>query len=242
MENKYCIFLYSHFDYSDVWGLTFGQIKKYINLNEVTLYFCVNQIGDYKLDERIKVIYYDDSLCYSDRVLYNIKDLSYEYVLFLHEDWVITNTYNNNHIIELVNFMKQNDILHVRSYKSYGDGTENNIQPTNNLNLRRIPRDAGYFISLQPGLWTIQTLISLFSFKSQRPNLLEIVSNSNNIFKNHLTDKFLYENIRPAEDSVLFPHIHSIAYGKWAISNDSYKKFDLLFKEYNINPNIRGTL
>ncbi len=59
---------------------------------------------------------------------------------------------------------------------------------------------------------------------------------------NKLTDKFFYENVRLSEDSILFPHIHSITYGKWVISNDSYNKFALLFKEYNINTDIRGVI
>jgi len=241
MDGTYCIFLYSHFEYSDIWDLAFGQIKKYINLDEVCLYFCVNKIDNYKLDDRIKVIYYDDNLCYTERVLHGIKDLPYKHVLFLHEDWVITSKYNNKHIVKLVNFMKINNILHIRSYKNYGNGTESIIKFEDNFNLKIIPRDAEYFISLQPGLWNLQTLISLFSYKSYRPNLLEIAINNDNIFKNNFIDKFLYEDIRPAEDSILFPHIHTVTYGRWVISNDSYKKFDTLFKEYNINPNIRGT-
>jgi hypothetical protein len=244
IENKYCIFLYSHSDYSDVWDLTFGQIKKHINLDEVSIYLCVDKLNNYNLDNRIKVLFYDDKLCYTERVLSNIKNLQYDYILFLHEDWVITNTYNNNYVLELIKFMRKNNILHIRSYKAYG-GHKNdpiNIRDTNNLNLEKIPNDAGYLISLQPGLWCYQTFVSLYSFNAHRPNLLEIITNEDCSFKNKLTDKFFYENVRLSEDSILFPHIHSITNGKWVISNDSYNKFELLFKEYNINTDIRGVM
>ena len=117
-----------------------------------------------------------------------------------------------------------------------------NTTDTNNLNLEKIPNDAGYLISLQPGLWCYQTFVSLYSFNAHRPNLLEIITNEDCSFKNKLTDKFFYENVRLSEDSILFPHIHSITYGKWVISNDSYNKFELLFKEYNINTDIRGVI
>ena len=110
------------------------------------------------------------------------------------------------------------------------------------MNLDKIPNNASYFISLQPGLWCLQTLVSLYSFIAHRPNLLEVISNEDNLFRSKITDNFFYENVRLSEDSMLFPHIHSIAYGKWAISNDSYKKFESLFKEYNINTEIRGIL
>jgi hypothetical protein len=244
IENKYCIFLYSHSDYSDVWDLTFGQIKKHINLDEVCLYLCVDKLNNYKLDHRIKVLFYDDKFSYTERVLSNVTNLQYDYILFLHEDWVITNTYNNNYILELINFIKKNNILHIRSYRAFG-GNKNdtmNTTYTNNLNLEKIPNDAGYLISLQPGLWCRQTFVSLYSFNAQRPNLLEFISNEDSFFRSKITDKFFYENVRLSEDSMLFPHIHSIAYGKWAISNDSYNKFEVLFKEYNINTEIRGTL
>ena len=77
MSNNYCIFLYSHSEYSDVWDLTFGQIYKYINLDEVSIIFCVDKLNDYKIDDRIKVVYYDNNLIYSDRILTNIIDLNY---------------------------------------------------------------------------------------------------------------------------------------------------------------------
>jgi hypothetical protein len=98
-----------------------------------------------------------------------------------------------------------------------------------------------------PSLFNIYTavpniFIDLYSITANRPNLLEIASNSNNIFKNKCYNHFFCENIKLSEDSLLFPHIHSIAYGKWAINIDSYNKFDLLFKEYNINTEIRGTI
>ena len=40
-HHKICILLYSHSDYSDVWDVCFGQIYKYINLDDIEKYFCI---------------------------------------------------------------------------------------------------------------------------------------------------------------------------------------------------------
>jgi hypothetical protein len=242
MKN-YCIFLYSHSDYSDVWPLTFGQIHKHVNLDEVDMYFCVDKLNDYKVDEKINVVCYDNSLCYTERVLSNIRNLNYEYVLFLHEDWVITNTYNNKYVLDVLTFMKTNNILHIRSYINYGRINHHvYLNDDQNINLVNIPNDAEYFISLQPGLWKLEVLIELYSFNSNKPNLLEILSNSNNFFRNKCYNKFFCENIKLSEDSKMYPHIHTVAYGKWELLNDSYKQLDSLFKEYNIDKTNRGVL
>ena len=33
----------------------------------------------------------------------------------------------------------------------------------------------------------------------------------------------------------MFPHIHTITYGRWAMCNDNYNVLDSLLLEYNIN-------
>tara|TARA_B110000114_G_scaffold181799_1_gene219924 strand:- start:1627 stop:2439 length:813 start_codon:yes stop_codon:yes gene_type:complete len=239
MSNNYCIFLYSHSDYSDVWDLTFGQIYKYINLDDVTIIFCIDQLNNYKIDDRIKVVYYDNNLIYSDRILTNIIDLNYEYILFLHEDWVVINNFSNEYTLKLIEFMNKNDILHIRSYKNYGKST---ITPNifhNDVNICNIPSDSGNFISLQPGLWEKNVFIELYSFKANKPNILE--TNSNNHFKSKYKDRCYYETDSViAEDSKMFPHIHTIGYGRWAMCNDTYNNLELLLIQYNIDKNTRG--
>jgi len=239
----YCIFLYSHDDYSDIWPLTFGQLYKYIDLNKVDIYFCVNKLNNYKIDDRIKIMYYDDKQIYTDRILFNIVKINYDYILFLHEDWVITNTYNNDYILNLINFMDNNKIMHIRSYKNYGSSNSKpEIFLTNNeknINICNIPNNSSNFISLQPGLWNINILIELYKIKSNKPNILE--NNSNKFFRLKYNNKFFYEfKSTIAQDSIMFPHIHTVAYGKWAMNNDSYNVLDSLFKLYNIDKNKRG--
>ena len=237
--SKYCIFLYSHSDYSDIWNLTFGQIYKHIDLDEVSIIFCVNKLNNYNIDNRIKVVYYDDSQIYSDRILNNIMNLNYEYILFLHEDWVIINDFSNMYILDIMNFMKKNNILHIRSYKNYG---KSNINPdifNIKLNISNIPVPTTHFISIQPGLWEKKMLIELYSNKSDKPNILEEKTN-NNIFINKYKNCFYFETINIAENSKMFPHIHTIAYGRWALCNDYYNKLETLLLYYNINIKIRG--
>ena len=79
----------------------------------------------------------------------------------------------------------------------------------------------------------------LYSFKTKSPNILENVSN--NIFRNKYKNRFFYEtNSIIAEDSKIFPHIHTIGYARWAMCNDNYNKLDSLLLNYGIDKNIRG--
>lgn len=191
MSNNYCIFLYSHSDYSDVWDLTFGQIYKYINLDDVSIVFCVDKLNNYKIDDRINVVYYHDSQIYTDRILTNIKKLNYDYILFLHEDWVIIDNFSNEYILKQIEFMNKNDILHIRSYKNYG---HSNIKSTifhKEVNICNIPSDSGNFISLQPGLWEKNVFIELYSMNANKPNILE----SNNQFRNNTKIDFIMKQI-----------------------------------------------
>lgn len=237
--NRFCIFLYSHSDYSDVWDLTFGQIYKYINLDEVSIIFCVDKLNDYKIDDRIKVLYFDNNQIYTDRILTNIININYDYILFLHEDWVITDHFSNEYSVKLINFMQKNDILHVRSYKNYG---ASNTKPSifhKDVNICNIPDDAGNFISLQPGMWEKNVFKELYSINSNKPNVLE--SKTNAIFRNKYKNRFYYEtNSTIAEDSKMFPHIHTIGYERWALCNDKYGILESLLTQYNINKNLRG--
>ena len=239
MSNNYCIFLYSHSEYSDVWDLTFGQIYKYINLDDVSIIFCIDKLNNYKIDDRIKVVYYNNNLIYSDRILTNIIDLNYEYILFLHEDWVITDNFSNEYSVKLINFMNKNDILHIRSYKNYG---HSNINPNifhKEVNICNIPSDSGNFISLQPGLWEKNVFTELYSINTNKPNILESKSNSH--FRSKYKDRFYYEtNSLIAQDSTMFPHIHTIGYGRWAMCNDKYNVMESILIEYNIDKNLRG--
>jgi len=204
--NSFCILLYSHSDYSDVWDLTFGQLYKHINLDNISIIFCVDQLNNYKIDDRIKVVYYDNNLIYTDRILTNIINLNYDYILFLHEDWVITDNFSNEYIIKLINFMNKNDILHIRSYKNYGASNTNPDIFHKDVNICNIPNDSGNFISLQPGLWEKNIFKELYSIKCHKPNILEAKSNS--IFRSKYKNRFYYElTSLIAQDSNMFPHI-----------------------------------
>ena len=135
--------------------------------------------------------------------------------------------------------MNKNDILHIRSYKNYGASNINSNIFHKGVNISNIPNDSGNFISLQPGLWEKNVFIELYSIKSSKANILE--SNSNNHFKNKYKDRFYYETYSViAEDSKMFPHIHTIGYGRWSMCNDTYNNLELLLIQYNIDKNTRG--
>lgn len=237
MISEFCILLYSHSDYSDLWDLTFGQIYKHVDLNTVPIVFCVNRLDAYKIDDRIKIHYYDDKHQYTDRVLSIVENLNYDHILFIHEDWVLIDNFIHNYVLNLIKCMKDNNILHVRSYKNFGNSNMKSDVYINDI--CNIPKDAASFVSLQPGIWEKNTLKDLFMIKSNKPNILEQLSNP--ILRHKYNHSFFYEsNSIIAEESKMFPHIHTITYGRWAMCNDKRNILDSLMLKYKIDKKKRG--
>ena len=46
----------------------------------MSIIFCVDDLNSYKLDDRIKVVFYDNSQIYTDRILTNIININYDYI------------------------------------------------------------------------------------------------------------------------------------------------------------------
>jgi hypothetical protein len=246
-HHKICILLYSHSDYSDVWDVCFGQIYKYINLDDIEIIFCVNNLNNYKIDNRINVLYYNDNLVYTDRILSVLDSINYKYILFLHEDWIITNKLNMNVINTYIAIMEHNNLYHIRSYKNYGPCDqivyERVIEtPFEDNILKSIPFNAENFVSLQPGIWEKNVFKEIYSLQCVYPCNLENKINNDLNWKLRYRNNFYYEynkNI-DAEHSLSFPHIHSVTYGKWELNNS--KNLKNILNEYNIDIMKRGIL
>jgi len=243
-HHKICILLYSHSDYNDIWDVCFGQIYKYINIDDIEIIFCVNSLNNYKIDNRINVLNYNDNLVYTDRILSVLDSIKYKYILFLHEDWIITKKLNINVINTYIDIMEQNNLYHIRSYKNYGPCErivyERVIEtPFEDNILKSIPFNAENFVSLQPGIWEKNVFKEIFSLHCKN---LENRINNDLDWKLKYRNNFYYEENTnlDSEHSLSFPHIHSVAYGKWEFNNS--KNLKNILNEYNIDIMKRGIL
>lgn len=243
MNKEICILLYTHSDYCDIWNLTLSLIEKYIDLNIIKVYFAVNDLNGYKLNKNIVPIFYNDRQFYTERILKITKKLNYKYILFLHEDWIITNNYDMNIIKEYINIMKKYSINHIRSYRNYGECKPLNIfdkeiDINSKIKIKNIPANASCFVSLQPGIWEKNTFIEVFNYKSNNASTLEWNVNNSIDFRKKYYTSFFYENTIKMDNSLMFPHIHSISKGRWALCNS--ENLEKILKKYNIDIKKRG--
>ena len=173
-NNQYQIILYSHSDCEDLWPATLGVLEKYAKNFEIL--FVTNKNPEINIlkniEKNVKIILYDESeLCYSERVFLSFKYLNNKNksLIFLHEDWLLTDYLCNEKILKLENFMMQNSIDYLMSYDTtYMDSFnsekknevligENDFLPYSFYKMR-LP----YF---QPALWNINAFKDIFELK-----------------------------------------------------------------------------
>ena len=72
---------YSHYEYSDVWPIMFGQAEKF--LTGKNKYLFTNQIGSFDTKD-FNVVLYDDTMSYQNRVVECLKHVQEDVCIFHH--------------------------------------------------------------------------------------------------------------------------------------------------------------
>ena len=85
------LLIYSHTDYSDVWKPLFVSIEKY--LQGFNIIFLINKFSE-EVPEKYSQIIYDESLCYTDRLKFCLKQVNTEFFMFMHEDMILFDKIN----------------------------------------------------------------------------------------------------------------------------------------------------
>ena len=83
-NNRVPILLYTHSEYSFLWKATIGLLDKYAK--NFDIYWCCDKLLDYKLPEKWKVTFYDESLKWSLRVKQCSDTINSEYLIYIQED------------------------------------------------------------------------------------------------------------------------------------------------------------
>tara|TARA_A100001515_G_scaffold143525_1_gene144870 strand:+ start:3080 stop:3793 length:714 start_codon:yes stop_codon:yes gene_type:complete len=228
---------YSHYDYSDIWPLMFGQSKKY--LNDKKKYFITNKIND-KLSDDWNVIYYDENMSYQERVYNSLKRINEEIIIFHHEDMFLLNEPNWNVMKRLINSVNEDKVDLIKLIKaSYNENTHIAKQK----NLFHNPHNL--LFSIQPTVIKKDKLIKIYKY-TKGQNIWEFENNSNSLMQ-YLNYSSCYyhegtENKRGMFhwDSVVYPYIATaVVKGKW--DYESYPNvLRQLHNEYKIDPTIRG--
>jgi hypothetical protein len=224
------ILLYTHTDYKDVWPPFFGQVKKF--LPEAKLHVLVNK-SDSDIPSDCKVIIYDETKNYTERLKEGLNNLTCDDFLFIHEDMYLYDKPNVSIIEKYMGYIQSKKIDSVKLIYVAGNDTKSSLDES--LILNQYSK-----FSIQPTLISKETLMNkLNSLKSLSIYELEnSIQNSGNDFMCKIGGEL--KRGSGHYDSLVFPYIATaIVRGKWNYLE--YKnELEVILNEYNIDKNNRG--
>ena len=228
---------YSHYDYSDVWPLLFGQSEKF--LKSQIKYLITNETGDFDTKDW-NIILYDDALSYQERVYNSLDKVKEEKVIFHHEDMFLLKHPNFAKIEFLSSQIDEGRFDFIKLIKaSYDQQRHQKIYDNVYLN----PSNLSF--AIQPTIINKKVLSNIYKY-TKGSSIWSFEKNSNN-YINYFNIKSCYyfeskENKRGLFhwDSNVYPYIATaVVKGKW--DYECYpEELSELMSEYNIDPNIRG--
>lgn len=191
MENINYV-IYSHTDYLDILKIHLDYSKFF---NKTLIINKTRDISDI-IHEFDKVIYYDDTKPYAERLYTSLKEIDSEIILFTH-DMDIPISYDNNFIIKLQKQMVEENIHRIDLQQDVNASKNESIR--NDLSNVRIDELTliknnninNYIYNVNPSLWNRRSFIEILSnYKNETYRSIELSNIQStclnyNIFKCH---------------------------------------------------------
>ncbi|QLY27042.1 hypothetical protein [Bdellovibrio sp. KM01] len=245
-----CTVMYSHTDYSDVWPLYFGQLKKH-RPNLGTNFVFVNKHSDL-VPEGFEQVIFDDKQSYPERLLHcfgELKKRGFEYCLFEHEDMPLVADIDYKQIETAINLLirrKHPRILMkgLDSIRLIKASQSFSVPVLRRKNIYRMLPISKWLFSVQPTLWNIDAFIALLS-KHKGNTIWELEQKAQKTCRKlNLRCGYMHRNgVKRGThhwDNNIYPYIATaIVKGKWNFKE--YKQeLQTLLPQYGINANARG--
>ena len=241
-SDKIAHITHSHTDCSDIWKIYFNQMSKFWNVGMQSV-FLVNS-SELNIPSRYKIFKYDQNDSYSKRLIKSLKSLNqYEYIFFDHEDMFLYKKPDyeeiNTYLLQLFNG-KYDYIRLIKSSNCKYKLVENYTT------LFEINLNSKWIFSLQPSFWNRIKLLNLLE-KNGNCSGWDLELKSQKVLKNlKISSAFSHRKGKKRGlhhfDNDIYPYIATaIIKGRWNISEYSYELADL-FKEYNVDPSLRGNI
>jgi len=230
---------YSHYDYSDIWPLMFGQSEKF--LKNKKKYLITNKICDFDVKDW-NVILYNDEHKYQQRVYESLEKIEEEIIIFHHEDMFLLSEPNWEQIENLIHIVRKDEMNIIKLIKaSYNNSPE---QKTKNPNL--FYNSNNLLFSIQPSIIKRQSLINIYKH-TMGSSIWEFEMNSNNLVEfMKYSSCYYFEGTEKKRglyhwDSTIYPYIATaVVKGKWDFQCYQ-EELKSILNEYKIDKNIRGT-
>lgn len=226
----------SHSSAKDVWEMFWRQIRKHLPF--LKHYFCSDTIQTlWTTDEQIHFLRYDQEDPFFKQYVDCLKQVQTKYVLTLFEDHIFYSNIDENKIKKLIDFLENSNYNFLRLIRS---DIEDVIWVDKDI--LYINPNRRYFFSTQPTIWNRESLIKCID-ESKIKSVFEEPYVSEILRRLDMQGACVYAGEPPAGrnhywSTTYFPHIEGIAKGKWI--GDYRNILEPLWKEYGIDPNIRG--
>lgn len=229
---KKTIVLYTHDDMSDMWHIFFGQAKKY--LSEFEFIILTNKFNS-TIPQNYTQLYYNQNDVYTSRIFSCLMQINISVFLFIHEDMILINQPHLRIIDKLFHYVEDGYANSVKLIKVGSNFKKSPFDPI------LVSNEFSKF-SIQPTIISKQYLQKILK-RTGKLNIWDFEYRVLKGKKDYMIDT-KSETLRGQYhyDSEVFPYIATaINKGKWNFSE--YKvELSLLFKEYEINENLRGII
>ncbi len=149
---------YSHYDYSDIWPLLFGQSEKFLKDQKKILF--TNKVDIDKDYGDWEVVLYDDSLPYQKRVISCLEKIDCELVVFHHEDMFLYDHPKRDVIEECSVLVKQDRMDFVKLGRANYRPQEPLVSSFIHEKVYQCPLDLQF--AIQPTICKRQNLIKIY--------------------------------------------------------------------------------
>lgn len=193
MKNNLKYVLYTHSEYFDILKINLEFSK---NLDKILF---INKNHNISLDlisDFEKIIYYDDSLPYAERIFTCLNQIENEFILFSH-DIDIPLSFDVEKLNGLIEFMNKNDIDRVDLQQDVPSFTDVNKQQSkknlkyDELILIKNENPNTYIYNVNPSIWKKTSFIEIMniykkeSYRSIELSSIQTFCTQYNIFKCH---------------------------------------------------------
>ena len=226
---------YSHFDYSDIWPVLFGQCEKYLDKYEKVLF-----TNEGSAPKGWEVITYDDALPYQQRVTSCLDQLEEEVIVFNHEDMIPYSSVDCDKLKDFHKLVQEDEVQFIKLLR--GGYTDELLLSEYHPNL--LECSPPMIFTIQPTICKVEHLLSMYK-ETPGNSIWEFESQTAlTAIKNSYKGCMAYKEGDPKRgmhywDSSIYPYIATaIVKGKWYTSD--YPELVSMLKDYNIEVSLRG--
>ena len=253
--NKIALITYTNSKCHDILRVHSGQIEKFAGkFNSYVLSNETPSEEDLNKDKH-QVILYNNEDPYYKQWVGCLKEIKEDYIIYLQEDFLLYDNVDYDEVLRCLEFLHESDLSFVRFLKfelSLGKHRQQfKIKDYPDIKLGENLFDAYchdpdcYAFMMQASLWKKKDYVDLYN-KVKSDIWHEAPKWNEGMREMNMKGAFYHHDTMPKLgkwhwESKIWPHVcTAVGYGKWSITHHDHRLTDIL-KEYDVDPNVRGT-